>query len=393
MRIAYINSFYYPDEVGGAERSVKFLAETMAARGHDVLVVCLGQKESIEHINGIEVRRLAPSNLYHPLDGEKHGPIKKLIWHAIDAYNPLSAKKIKDLLTHWKPDVVHTNNLGGLSVGTWKAVKSLGQNVRLVHTLRDYYLICPNTSMFKSGNQCANRCFECKVLSLPKAGPTELVDAVVGNSHFILNQHINAGLFARAKQLVIYNAYKPALVREPDEPVIKKIGYIGRIAKTKGIEVLIDAVGKLYRRHPGLELVIAGSGDPDYVSQLKSRTESLPVTFLGQVKPADFYTSVDLVVVPSLWAEPLARVLFETMAHGLPLVSSATGGSPELVKPGQTGYLYEPADSADALAASIRRYLDGGVIANQAIRNNQLDAAKTFLPDHVASAYEVAYLE
>lgn len=42
MKIAYINSFYAPNEVGGAEKSVRFLAEAMVQQGHEACVITLG---------------------------------------------------------------------------------------------------------------------------------------------------------------------------------------------------------------------------------------------------------------------------------------------------------------------------------------------------------------
>jgi len=394
MRIAYINSFYYPDEIGGAERSVKFLAEAMIEKGHQSLVICLGKEDSAENINGVDIRRIKPKNIYNPLEKHQSGTLKKLIWHSIDANNIANKSKIKKVLDEWKPDVLHTNNLSGLSISAWHAAKSHRNDMRIVHTLRDYYLLCPATSMFKNGQQCENRCIECKALSKPKEKSTELVDIVVGNSKYILDTHTQYGLFKKSKKKVIYNAYKPKSTKEPQQHNITKIGYIGRIAKTKGIEVLIGAIEHL--RNQGskkLELIIAGTGEPSYIEDLKRKIGGMPTTFLGQVPADEFYNQVDLVVVPSLWAEPLARVLFETMAHGLPLVSSATGGSPELVKNGETGYLYEPAHCSKSLADAIANYLHDNAGLNRTISMNQVSASKTFLPAHVAKKYEENYLE
>jgi len=50
------------------------------------------------------------------------------------------------ILDKEKPDVVHTNNITGFSIAIWHEVHK--RNFRLVHTLRDYYLLCPKNSMF-----------------------------------------------------------------------------------------------------------------------------------------------------------------------------------------------------------------------------------------------------
>jgi glycosyltransferase involved in cell wall biosynthesis len=365
----------------------------MVSKGHQAMVVCLGRHEAEEVINGVQVKRVTPVNIYNPLERSGSSGVEKLLWHTLDSFNPLTSRKVAAAIATWQPDVVHTNTLAGLSVAAWSAVKSLPSRPKIVHTLRDYYLLCPNTAMFKQGSQCERRCLECKVLGAPRALASKVVDVVVGNSQYILDKHLKEGLFADSAKHVIYNAYKPVVQQSPDTiRPITRIGYIGRIAKTKGIEVLISAFRMLQALRPNLRLVIAGVGDEAYVEDLKLHCSGLNVEFLGQVKPEVFYEGVDLVVVPSLWAEPLARVLFEAMAHGVPLVSSDTGGSPELVKDAITGFLYSPATSHEAMQSAILRFLDADVALALRIRQSQLQEAFRFLPSSVADAYEGVYL-
>jgi glycosyltransferase involved in cell wall biosynthesis len=76
---------------------------------------------------------------------------------------------------------------------------------------------------------------------------------------------------------------------------------------------------------------------------------------LGSIPQPDLfalYAAADVVVVPSVWPEPLSRVFFEAMALGRPVVATAVGGSPEQVEDGVTGLLVPKRDPA-ALAGAV----------------------------------------
>jgi glycosyltransferase involved in cell wall biosynthesis len=390
MRIALLNSFYAPEEVGGAERSVRFLAESLVRAGHEVTVICSGRMRRSEQLGGVNVERLPVRNLYHPLDAAGRGRISKLAWHALDSYNPFSARAVREVLTAFAPDVLHTNTLASQSVSVWGVARGLG--IPVVHTLRDYYLLCPNTAMFKGGRQCATRCLSCKTLSRPRAAATASVSAVIGNSRFILDRHQREGLFAEASKGVIYNAYQAERVAHVGrDPGVFTLGFIGRLAPTKGVEFLLEAFKAAARGRSGLRLLIAGEGELAYVDRLKQLAGESEVHFLGRVKPEDFYSRIDWCVVPSLWDEPLARVIFEAFAHGVPVVASATGGSPELVITGRTGVLYTP--DAPSTLADIIVGLPLGDERYDNYRSAVTAAADDYRPQNVVAGYSAVYAE
>lgn len=389
MKIVYINSFYAPHEVGGAERSVRFLAEAMVRQGHEACVITLGPERSTSELNGVRIERLPIANVYDPLDASPKPGWKKLLWHGLDSYNIKGAKAVGQVLDQWPADVAHTNNVAGFSVAVWQQLAS--RRIPIVHTLRDYYMLCPNTAMFKGGKPCETRCTECRVLGTPRAHATRLVHTVIGNSHFILNKHKAYGLFPNAHADVIYNAYEPASAgaATPLGDAIR-FGYIGRIAPTKGVETVIDAVKLAHARaSTPFEVLIGGDGDESYVASLKQRALGLPIRFLGRVKPEDFYTQLDWTVVPSLWDEPLARVIFESFCHGVPVIGSSTGGTPELVKNGHNGLLFNAGNSEElAIVLKQATALDQNY---EFMRKNGLTDSKVFKPDYVSQRYIDTY--
>lgn len=389
MHVVYINTFYAPDEVGGAEKSVRFLAESVVSHGHQATVICLGRTVESRELNGVRIERLSPANSYFPLDANKQTGLQKLRWHTRDSYNTHAGTQVAQLIDKLKPDVVHTNNLGGFSVSVWSAIRERG--IRIVHTLRDYYLLCPNTAMFHHGKQCTNRCVKCAVLSVPRTRATRHVDMVVGNSQFILDKHLQYGLFEGSQRQVIYNAYEPEAVRHDPPQDHVHLGYIGRIAPTKGVDILIAAVKRLVGQGiTGFKVSVAGDGDPEYIKKLNLDSDGLPIVFVGRVKPEDFYSQLHWTVVPSVWDEPLARVIFESFSHGVPVIGSATGGTPELLHGNQTGLLYQNASDPSSLAEAMRHAINTPNETN--LQKSCLQESERFKPRRVYESYKTTYL-
>lgn len=390
MRIAIVNSHYYPDEHGGAERSLRFLAEAAASRGHICTVFTTGETRESTEINGVGVERFALRRRPEATAAAR----AKLMWHLRDTYSSAGAVKMSNAIRAFKPDVAHTNNLSGISVALWGCLERSG--IPIAHTLRDYYLMCPNTAQFRNGQSCANRCAPCRVMGVPRLAATRHVKTVIGNSRFVLDSHLRLGAFADAHREVIYNGYEPPLpvaarAAVPEHRPLT-IGFIGRLAPTKGVEMLIDAFGRVAAAlSRPMRLRIAGTGDTEYVGHLRDRSCGVHVEFPGKVSPASFYESVDVTVVPSLWHEPLARVIFESFAHGVPVIASSRGGSPELVVPARTGWLFDP-DEPTALERVIAEATRGlAQETGAALSATCLAESQRFLPGRVVDSHLTAF--
>jgi glycosyltransferase involved in cell wall biosynthesis len=137
---------------------------------------------------------------------------------------------------------------------------------------------------------------------------------------------------------------------------LKVVGYVGRLVKEKGVEVLLEAWRGVEAEMPEAVLLIAGSGAPEYERELKKRAGQR-VRFLGAVAdPRPVYAASDLVVVPSLWEEPFGLIPLEAVACGtLPLVSDR-GFLPGMVA-GTGEDLIHPAGDTAALGRQIASWL------------------------------------
>ena len=390
MRIAIVNSHYYPDEHGGAERSLRFLAEAAVALGHECTVFTTGEARGSTELNGVGIERFS----LRKRPAVSAAARVKLMWHLRDTYSSAGAVEIFNAIRQFAPDVAHTNNLSGISVALWGCLRRM--DIPIAHTLRDYYLICPNTAQFRKGVSCGSRCGTCRVMGAPRIAATRHVNTVIGNSHFVLESHLRAGAFAGANRDVIYNGYEaptpvvPRLAVPGTRPF--SLGFIGRLAPTKGVELLMDAFARAAASSAQpVYLRIAGSGEQDYLRNLRKRAKDCPIEFMGKVAPAAFYESVDVTVVPSLWHEPLARVIFESFAHGVPVLASSRGGSPEIVIPGRTGWLFDPAEEG-ALERTIGQAIaELRAASGTALSSACLSESRRFLPERVVQSHLRAF--
>jgi glycosyltransferase involved in cell wall biosynthesis len=350
MRILFVNSFYYPRVIGGAERTLFSLVEGMAARGHDVRVIALGTRGELANAPSLAPPYLEYCpirNIYFPLVDVSRSRIEKVIWHGFDIFNPLSFRDVQDAIHRFKPDVVSCHNLSGISCSAWAAVRKSG--VPIVQVLHDYYLMCATANRSRGGKSCDVRCSMCVLSKLPQKYFSKHIDGVVGISRHILSLFLREGYFPQARlSRVIYNAASldVGLALDQPTPETPTFGFIGAIARHKGIEVLLDAF-QASNGSGRMKLLIAGTGEPQYVSGLRARYESADVQFLGQVEPGEFFPRLSFSVVPSLSDEPLGRVVFESLCFGIPVIGSRRGGIPEMVEIGVNGYLFDAGDAAE----------------------------------------------
>jgi glycosyltransferase involved in cell wall biosynthesis len=336
VKILIANTLYHPDTVGGAEISTRLLAEGLVKAGMDVCVVCATGTgvDRVSTLNGVRIYHLRSVNLYWPHKPKNHSPVVKLIWHAIDVHNVIMSRKLKNIIAREKPDIINTSNLSCLSIDIWRVARNAG--VPIVHTARDYYLMCPTSTMFARAKPCQRQCGMCSLYAGPKRAASAQVDVAVAVSRFVLQKHLDNGYFPRAmRSEVISNCFLPDEVppkharRYESGPV--RLGVLGRLSPEKGLEVLLEQL--LADKTLDWTLAIGGKGDAEYVEGLKAKYADPRVEYLGHVKSGEFLDSIDVLVVPSIWNEPFGRVTVEAYSRGVPVVGANTGGIPEVIEP------------------------------------------------------------
>jgi glycosyltransferase involved in cell wall biosynthesis len=134
-----------------------------------------------------------------------------------------------------------------------------------------------------------------------------------------------------------------------------RLCYVGRLSEEKGVRTLLDAMNIVIDRKSEATLTIVGTGPLE--AELKRRAAAMEgnesIQFTGyRPNVFDVLNEMDVFVLPSR-SEGCPIVVLEAMAMSLPVVATAVGGTPELVRQGATGILVPPNDPVKLAEAMI----------------------------------------
>ncbi len=351
MKICFISNLYPPYLIGGAEKYVEEIARHLSKENEVEIITTKpydglnSLKPSVETQDKLKIYRFFPINVYHTYYAKKTNNLIKPFWHLIDQWNPHTYFVVKNILKREMPDVVHTHNLGGLSLSTFYAVKSL--DLPLVHTIHDYSLLCPNAMLLhSSGRICKHPKYPCKVYCCLKRKFADYKpDMVSAPSQFVLDRHIKASFFEISKTLKL-----PLGIELEDTKINKDyetidILYVGQLAKHKGIPILIEAFKKV--KNKNVRLCIIGKGpNMEWFEKLSEGDERIKFYgFISESKLREHYEQANITVVPSIWYDNSPMVIYESLMNGTPVIGSRIGGIPELIEEGYNGFLFEPGNT------------------------------------------------
>lgn len=396
MKLSFVHNSYKPWEIGGAERSLYFRAIELVRRGHDVRVFTIspdGYSRTAD-VDGVMVSYIGvPWSDASPY-WTGRSLRKRIMWH----WQPeISGKLIRSEafaeLRRFAPDVVNVVNLPGIGSGVLQFLKKHALHV--VQTVADYYYICARLTMFRK-EQCRQVCYSCQFATRTRRRrASHSVDAFIFISNFMRERFHSLNALPRSvPSYVIPNSYPfpHELTRgnvSTSRPL--RIGFIGRLLPEKGIRELLRAFEQVTTP---CELFIAGEGEAAFtasVRRIASRVKNR-VHFLGWQRPGDFYASIDLVVVPSLWGEPLSRVPFEANAHGVPALVSNYGGIQELIQEGENGFVFDP-KREHQFAERLESFASNPGKVRNLSKSAFYYAKARFSPTHVAEAYESVFAQ
>ena len=170
---------------------------------------------------------------------------------------------------------------------------------------------------------------------------------------------------------------------------------VARLSEKKGIHVLIPAMEQVLKKYPTAQLLIVGSkwygsneSDP-YVTQVHNLAKPYgeAISFTGYVpynRVADYFRLADIFVCASQWEEPLARIHYEAMAAGLPIVTTDRGGNLEAIVEGKNCLVARPYDNPLAFAREISDLLNSPEKRQLMGKSNRLLAEQNYTWKRVA---------
>ena len=328
MRIAYVTESFAPD-VNGVAHTAMRVAEHLAARGHEPLVIAP-----------------APARGAARPDDSLSYPVVRIPAVSTGVYAGfrvgLPLPRLRAVLAAHAPDVVHLAGPFVLGSAAERAARRLGvPAVAVFATDLAAFARC-----YGGGPLAEAACWRRLRRIHNQAGRTLAPTAATAaqlTAHGIervrvWGRGVDTGRFAPGRR-------SPALRAQlaPGGEVIA--GYVGRLAAEKYLPLLAGVT-----RLPGVRLVIGGSGPAEAAAR-----RALPgAVFLGPRHGAGLaalYASLD-IFVHSGPHETFGNTLQEAAASGVPVVAPAAGGPLDLVDHGRTGLLVPPGDAA-ALADAV----------------------------------------
>lgn len=356
MRILLINKYLYPK--GGDAISTLVTGALLSRKGHDVLYWGMEATENPQML----YREYFVSHVDY---NEKPG-LQGLRMALNILYSFEAKKKINALLKAVRPDIVHLNNFAHqISPSILDVIKRY--DIPVVMTMRDYKMVCPSYTMMENGKPCerckGGRFYFCflkkctrdsAMKSMLNAAEMYLhhrilhiydkIDIYISPSKFLKNMVRQMGLEGEIRHLPNFiqpEEFQPSYGWEE-----KSIVYVGRLSYEKGLVTLIDAA-------KGLDVAVKIIGDGPLRNPLMFRVKSEEIQnvhFLGYKTGEDLNQEIRrsmFAVLPSEWYENNPRSVMEAYALGKPVIGSRIGGIPEIVRDGETGFVFEPGNALD----------------------------------------------
>ena len=185
---------------------------------------------------------------------------------------------------------------------------------------------------------------------------------------------------------IAYNGIDAAEYKR-QAPKSREIVFIGRAARQKGLDILLEAYRRILRQRPGTRLSVMSDVSGRFRAELLEVGAEI-VPFGSQKESAAFLASGAVLAMPSRW-EAFPYLLLEAMAAGVPIVASDVGGVREAVRDGESSILVPPGQAA-RVAEDLIDLLDNPARRNQLAQKAQVkiaDFTRWKMIESIESAY------
>ncbi|MBI4219365.1 MAG: glycosyltransferase family 4 protein [Chloroflexi bacterium] len=326
MRILMLSDYLPPHVGGGVEQVVDQLSTQLVRRGHEVRVLSLRTRPAplTEIRDGVEIERVRATDLTGliGLQVAWSWRIYKATWDAVRGFSP---------------DVIHAHNLFFRTTESI-AIPFMLNGTKLVTTVHLGKVVAGGAGL-KAITGLHERFVGRWIIRRS--------DRLIAVSLAVAEHARSLG--AKADRIdVIPNGVDLQVFKPPARPRegAPRILFVGRLVPNKGPEVLVRAAPAVLEKHPDAQFVICGDGPMrgSLEREVASRNIAHAFKFLGLIHDVPELMRGGTVLVRPSTLEGMPLSVLEAMASGLPVVATRVGGTPELVKHGTHGFLFEPGD-------------------------------------------------
>ena len=409
MRILLLAQFFPPD-VGGEERHVFNLANTLAGRGHEVAVATqrmVGVPDQETLASGVRVHRFATVAMRLP------GVYSTSRTHHPPLPDPLGVRELARIARQERPQVVHAHNWIVNSAVALRRSSPAGRRFGLVLTLHDFSHVCATKRLMRMGSPCEGpavaRCLPCATAHYgPALGPltasatalmrpwkNRAIDHVICVSSAVASgNHIPPGPntsvipnFVPDEAVAGDAAKGQAEDIPPGLPKEEFLLFVGELSRDKGVPTLLRAYESLGGKRPPLLLV--GRRMPDTPTHLPDGAEMCAQWPHDHVMAA--FRRCLFAVLPSICLDACPTTVLEAMASGRPVVATTTGGVVDMIMDGENGLLVPPGDES-RLAETMARLLNDPDLRVR-LAAGARERAERFTASAVAERLEAVYAQ
>jgi glycosyltransferase involved in cell wall biosynthesis len=169
------------------------------------------------------------------------------------------------------------------------------------------------------------------------------------------------------------------------------IGIVASFRPVKGQMYLVEAINKIVKSYNDIQVVCVGDNETEYFSSVKSRIDELELQkyflFTGvQQNIPEILSIFDIFVMPSV-NEGFSNAIIEAMAAGKPVIAPDSGGNPEAVEHGKSGFLFKPCDSG-SLAEALKKLINNKDLCQLMGREGRTRTGQLFTLDKMIGKTE-----
>lgn len=368
MRLLFVTDAFPPD-CGGSGWSTFHLAKALVGAGHKLRVI-----KPEPGLAGIRRRT------YEGISVVDFGfPFRDVPYLRSLLRDELLLRRLRDyLVAEIREEPVDLLHAQHAITAVPSIVAGLSSGVPTVVTVRDYWPICYFTTWHVAGGRCPE-CSVARMLACMKernpraywAGIPMIpymrrnvrrkqhwlrkADAVVAVSRYVAAEAVRP-IVGDERTHVIPNLIDvdqvDRVTADPPQAALPQrfLLFVGKLNPLKGAGFVLDVVARLNDRIP---LVVIGDGPERGAMEQRIRRDGLDVRLLPWLDNAEVWRVMKratLVLIPSLWAEPLSRTVIEAMASASPIVATDVGGIRDQIEHDHSGLILPPDPEAFARA-------------------------------------------
>lgn len=306
---------------------------------------------------------------------KERNPNKTIIFNHNKFLIVKTINKITDICQKEKIDIVVVHHGGTYCNMIFYYLRKRNPNIKFVRFLH---------SCYEEEYTLKNKYIQDKICLYYFNRALQRSDLIVSVSKAVQESHEKIFDLSSNKKVVIYNGignefYTQKVTREEgSESGELKIIYVGRLVKSKGIDILINAIAHLKKDRYNVRLTIVGDGEEkENLQKLVNILEiDAEVDFVGKKKNViEYLDKSDVFVYPSRWKEAFGISVVEAMSRGCIPITFNKGGLPEIIKNNKNGFIIDEING-EMLARKIEEIIN--MKSKKEIIENAIETSKEF---------------